>query len=293
MSQDHALKTVAGLCGLWDRGRANRVRGGDGSSSLFGRRLSLHLMIQPVVAPRLLANEELQGQGIISRILMTWPDPLAGNRPYCPINIFETAEFKAYARTMHAALGRKLVIANEKTGRLDPPALRLEPKAEAAWRKFHDVLDAEAKDDGKLGLIRGPAGKAAEQALRIAGVLTLIENLDAREIGIEALRQAVTLVDYYLREALRITGVGLSDPDLVIAERVLTWLYANRIATVYPLRVYQFGPAQVRTKAAAMRAFDVLQEHGYLIPIDGGAVVDGKLRKQAWSLRGPDGRFLK
>ena len=45
-------------------------------------------------------------------------------------NIFETDAFKAYARTMFAALERPLPIANEKTGRMDPRRLSLGAQGE-------------------------------------------------------------------------------------------------------------------------------------------------------------------
>ena len=50
MSDDAKLRTAAGLSKLWDDGETRRVRSGDGASMLRGRRLTVHLMVQPDVA---------------------------------------------------------------------------------------------------------------------------------------------------------------------------------------------------------------------------------------------------
>lgn len=82
MNPDNLLKTAAGLSGLWDGKPIDRVRGGDGSTKLYGRRVSLHLMVQPEVSQLMLSNPVLIGQGLLSRCLVTWPESTAGTRPY-------------------------------------------------------------------------------------------------------------------------------------------------------------------------------------------------------------------
>ena len=56
MNSDNRLKTVAGLSGLWGGDALDRVRAGDGATTLYGRRLAAHLMVQPVAARPLLAD---------------------------------------------------------------------------------------------------------------------------------------------------------------------------------------------------------------------------------------------
>jgi Protein of unknown function (DUF3987) len=71
MSPDNKLKTAAGLLDLWDGKAIRRVRSGDGASILPGRRLSAHLMAQPDIADILLRDELLNGQGLLSRVLVS------------------------------------------------------------------------------------------------------------------------------------------------------------------------------------------------------------------------------
>lgn len=77
MSEDHKIKTAAGLSSLWDSGTIRRLRAGDGALVLHGRRLSAHLMVQEKVANLLLADELLQDQGLLSRFLVTAPGSAA------------------------------------------------------------------------------------------------------------------------------------------------------------------------------------------------------------------------
>jgi hypothetical protein len=51
--------------------------------------------------------------------------------------------------------------------------------------------------------------------------------------------------------------------------------------------LYQFGPAAVRDAAAARDVVDILEGHGWLERMDGGAVVAGCQRKAAWRLAAP------
>ena len=82
----HAMKaenrpaTVARLCKLWDGAPINRVRGGDGAATLPGRRLALHLMVQPIAARPLLADPIASGQGFLPRFLIAEPASTIGTR---------------------------------------------------------------------------------------------------------------------------------------------------------------------------------------------------------------------
>lgn len=79
MQKEHAAKTAGGLSSLWDRGEADRVRTGDGAHKLYGKRLSMHLLMQPIIAERVLSDTLLQGQGFLARCLIAW---YAGIKPW-------------------------------------------------------------------------------------------------------------------------------------------------------------------------------------------------------------------
>jgi hypothetical protein len=63
MNEENQLKTAAGFSELWDGKPISRVRSGEGSKLLPGKRMSMHIMVQPVVAEKILGNFVLSGQG--------------------------------------------------------------------------------------------------------------------------------------------------------------------------------------------------------------------------------------
>ena len=60
MNDDNRLKTAAMLSELWDGKPIKRVRALDGVTILPGRRLTLHIMIQPDAAAGFLCNGTLR-----------------------------------------------------------------------------------------------------------------------------------------------------------------------------------------------------------------------------------------
>jgi hypothetical protein len=55
-SDEAKMRTAAGFSLLWDDGRITRVRAGEGSTALAGKRVALHLQAQPDVAARLFSD---------------------------------------------------------------------------------------------------------------------------------------------------------------------------------------------------------------------------------------------
>ena len=80
LSRDHALRTGARLSELWDGLAIRRLRAGDGLTLLQGRRLSLHILVQPEAAAGFLSDPTLRDQGLLSRFLVAAPESLAGTR---------------------------------------------------------------------------------------------------------------------------------------------------------------------------------------------------------------------
>ena len=66
--------------GLWMGDAIKRTRQGDGIFTLFGRRLSLHLMVQPKVAYELLADPLASDTGFLPRCLICEPASTIGTR---------------------------------------------------------------------------------------------------------------------------------------------------------------------------------------------------------------------
>lgn len=269
MGKENVLKTACGLSSLWDGKPITRIRGGDENLLLYGRRFSLHLMIQEVVLASVLKNDMLVGQGLAARCLIVAPVSNAGNRHYNPVDVSKDPLILGFYEHVSALLDQPLPLVNpDVENELSPRALELSPNAKELWVLFHDEIDRALTADGVLHSVRRTANKSAEQALRIAGVLTLIEDLRASSISLDAMKRAIDLTRFYLDEAIRISDMGFLDPDLELAEKVLKWMKKKAAIeggtkkTFSLQEIYQkSGPRGVRTAQMARKIMRVLEEH--------------------------------
>ncbi len=285
MNTDNQLKTATGLSGLWDGTPIDRVRGGDGAAVLYGRRVSMHLMLQPKVASLLLANTLLLDQGLLSRCLVTAPATTAGQRPYKEIDLSTSEALKKYSAKILSILEEPLPVEDGRINQLKPRDLPLSADAKRLWISFHNLIENGLAPNGPYEPVRGLASKIPEHALRIAGVLALVENLNCTAVSVDHIASGIDLATHYLTEALRLFHAGSTDPKLAEAERLLGWLTAKQKDVVTLVEIYRFGPNSIRTAKVARELMEVLHEHGYVMPLAGGAAFEGAVRKEGWRLR--------
>lgn len=273
MSRDNVLKTACGLSSLWDGKPITRIRGGDDNLLLYGRRFSMHLMVQEVVLSELFKNEILIGQGLLARCLLVSPLTNAGGRPYNPIDISKDPLITSFWARTATLLDQPFPLANPDTkNELNPRPLILSPEAKALWVLFHDDVDRSLRPEGAYRAIRRTANKAAEQALRVAGVLTLVEDFEAGSVSAEGIEKAIELIRFYLDEIMRVSEMTCADPDLELAQAVLNWMKmkaAGNPHRVFPLaEIYQkAGPRGVRNKKMADKVMGILQEHREVVRV--------------------------
>jgi hypothetical protein len=285
MNQDNRSKSAAGLSKLWDAGEFDRIRAGDGAEKFFGRRLALHLMMQPVIAEGVLSDEVLTGQGFLARSLLAWPTSTIGTRQYVEEDLSSDNELARYRRTITELLARPLPLEPEARNELNPRSIELTPDAKRRWIAIHNAVERDMKDGCAFSSIRAWASKGPAQALRIAGVLTLITDPDASVIGLEAIEQGAALMQFALGEAVRIVGTAAVPLEIRHAEALLGWCHASRLPLVHSADALRLGPGVIRTKRAFDAAVTELERAGWAIPMDGGCVVDGKHRRRVWSIR--------
>jgi putative DNA primase/helicase len=285
MNDDNLLKTAAGLSELWDGKRITRVRATDESIMLYGRWLSLHLMVQPVVAQGVLSNPLLLGQGFLSRCLVCWPESTAGTRPYKAVDLTQDRDVKRYNARLLDILETLLPgdMPDDIPHECEPRLLPLSTQAKKLWIVFHNHIESQLGDGGPLAPVRSFGNKAAEHAARLAAVLTLVDRLDAAAIDAQHMRAGITLLEFYLAEALRLCDAAGADPDLVLAETTLAWV--QQYDVVHLAQIYQYGPNSVRDAKTARRMLAILEEHGWVTRIEGGQEIDGAHRREVWRVR--------
>ena len=265
MSDDARLWTAAMLSELWDGRPVKRVRALDGVTILPGRRLSMHIMIQPEAAASFLGHATLRDQGLLSRVLAAAPPSLAGTRLFRDTDPADEAAIRAYGARILSLLEGPLPLADGTANELDPPALAIANDAKAMLGQFADHIERQCGSSEGLKPISDFAAKAAEHAARIAGVLTIVADRSATTIGRSTMENALALAEWYVVETLRLQQAGRRDPKLAKARLLLEWLQERSIDTDFR-DILRLGPSPLRNKAEAEAeaALKLLLEHGWI-----------------------------
>jgi len=279
----HALKadtvsaTLGGLTTAHGSGNFERTRSRgnvEGSGVAYNRRLSIHLMAQPVTVAEALRNPLLVGQGFLARFLLAAPTSLAGS---CYISI-ESLQRKAYTDPrLQAYWSRCKEIAaspehiDPETGEVTPPVLEPDAEAKQVWVDFRNEIESERGPLGKFSGLKPFAARTAEQALRLAAVLGCFEGVE--QINAASMRRACMLAHYSLIEWLRYTDTGAVDSALKLAAELMSWLHdPKHVAKWQEFHVNDMGksgPAAVRSAKVRDTVLAILLKHHHLLSSDG------------------------
>src|SRR3954469_12859849 len=93
-----------------------------------------------------------------------------------------------------------------KQNELEPPSLTLDEDAWLVWQRFAQDIEDNCGPEGCWRPVLSSALKMAENAARIAGILTLFDNPKAKTINGETMVMAGRIAGFYLQEALRLVG---------------------------------------------------------------------------------------
>ena len=264
MAEENRLRTSAHLSSFWDGTSVKRIRAGDGATLLQGRRLTLHMMLQPQAAAGFLSDPVLRDQGLLSRILVAAPSSLAGTRLHKPVAAEDEAAIEAFGATIKRILSIPTPLAEGKRNELEPRSLKLTDDAKKHFYKVSDHIERQMGKDGGLEGLKDVGAKTPENAVRIAAILTLIDNTAAQFITAETMLQALTLADWYLEEAARLHEARRTDPQLVVAQDLLDWILASGLCQINQRDIMRNGPKKLRTRAALKPVLAILVDHYWL-----------------------------
>jgi Protein of unknown function (DUF3987) len=187
------VRTAAGLSALWDGEPIKRVRAIDGTTILPGRRLAMHLMAQPDFAAIALGDPLLENQGFLSRMLVSAPASIAGTRLWREPAPESEKALKRYSGRILELSEAPFPLAKGKQNELEPRLLAMSPTARRLWIGYVDHVEMLIGSEGELEPVRGLANKLPEHAARIAGVLTLLDDLYAGEISASAMEAGIAI----------------------------------------------------------------------------------------------------
>jgi hypothetical protein len=237
--------------------------------------------VQPTVARAFMADPLAADTGFLPRFLICEPPSEIGFRMQANARLDDTA-LNAFSERLRAILETEMPM-DPETRALEPRRLRLNPEARTLLVGFADAIEAAQRPGGDLAHITGTASKAAEQAARIAGVLTLWRDLNASNVEAGDMTDAIDLAQFYLSEASRLASTATVSAEIDRAEALRKWLLTSWLHPEIMVRdVVQSGPNALRETPKAAAALGTLERHGWLAPLEPGTVVRGAARKAAW-----------
>jgi hypothetical protein len=238
-------------------------------------------MVQPTVAPAFMADPLAADTGFVPRFLMCEPSSTIGTRLHAKAKDNAPA-LTNFERRLGEIFGTPLPI-DPETGGLDLRCLPLRADARELLVHYHDSVERSQSYGGDMANLTGTASKSAEQAARIAGVLTLWRDLEAIEVKPADMADAIDLARYYLLEASRLANVANVSAEIDRADQLRRWLIEQWPEPEVLVRdVQNRGPNALRESPQARAALLQLEAHGWLIRLDPGTVVRGRARKEAW-----------
>jgi len=259
MNDDNLMGFIGLLNRLWDGNEFDRSRLTTKSAFIRGRRLTVSLMMQPIVLTRLLGagGGASRAMGWIARTLMAWPVSTIGSRPYRDVP--DMPALDVLHRRLRELLDMKLPA--EGAGMvLAPPVLSLSQPAFQVWRSLHDEVEAELSRAGEFGNIPDIGAKIAENAARLAGQFHVITQGPGGTIDSVTLEGAASVAIWHLNEARRIVGAAKTPQDVADASLLLEWLLRRPENAIEPREILRVGPLALREKKCRDTAIKVLTE---------------------------------
>jgi hypothetical protein len=276
MFEDTKVKTAAGFSNLWDGEPVRRMRASEEAPLLLtGRRLSMHLMVQPDIGAALYSDKALSGQGLLSRLLVAWPKSAIGHRP----DFHQPSEKSIRAMDRHYRWMRELLEEADdryKTGKPLMP-VKLSQKATQEWQIYYNSHEKRMRVE--LADVTDFVNKMPEQIIRLAALLWVAAGLQTQNVVRYEIEAAAELTDYYIAEMKRLHAAASIDQKIRLSIQVSEWLARRNTSTVSLTEVYQKGPRGVRTKASAVAVVQILEDHKHLIRADPG--------KDVWRVNRP------
>ena len=289
MTTEKKTYTATTFSKWWDGAPIDRVRGGDGSSVLYGRRLSMHLMMQDKIAAEFFNDEVMRNQGLMSRFLIAYPESLTGHRHYQAYNVSDSLEMIRFYEQVQKIIETPFPLRMDEntdlaTNELDQKTIYLEDDAKRAWVAAYESIEIESGKGCLFESIEGFAGKAANHIIRLAGIMAMFDDINRKSISKEYIDNAVVLMEYYLNERLRLTKIAEPNIELEQAKILLKWIQEKGLKVVTLPDVYQNGPSRFRNKKQAESTIIILVNHCWLTEIEGGGIseISGKKSNNIW-----------
>ncbi|TXS30752.1 DUF3987 domain-containing protein [Streptomyces sp. ms191] len=228
--------------------------------------LSLGLAVQPGFLTGMgETGDVFEARGLMARFIFSMPASRVGERVYDtdPIPASTSQAWGDQVKAMMAAIW------DDDECR----ELQLDAQAKASFRAFWEALEPRHKAHGDLASIEGWAKKLPGQVLRIAAVLTLLDNPSAEVVPVDVMDDAVSLVPYLIAHARLVSDLMSAERQSKLgpARAVLDWLRRKGVEGRFSAGEVEKGvrgQAWCTEMADVDDALDVLLRSGWVRQID-------------------------
>lgn len=237
---------------LIDKGTSsNTLHGNEEPEIVIGKRFSVDLSIQDVMAKKALNNETLRHQGFLARFLFAAPEPLPENKVTIEQRLIKPSENSA------------IIAFNELSERLKYPPHKenslmineriqflKDDEAEILHIDFENYIKKEARKTknycGKYYSIRPNALRMIQYSLRVATALAYF-NPELDYIDAKTMKGAIDLCTYSLDEWIRY--YNKDEDEETDTDLMLKWLIKQETGKVLKSSISTHAtPAKLRNK---------------------------------------------
>ena len=178
------------------------------------KRLVVHFHDPANFVSDLLGDPVLRQQGFLSRLLIAWPRSRIGFR--VDESDDDGKRLRRQAKKSSGGAFMRWCPATARTNWSSAP-LQADPEARKLWLAYSNEIEGAQQPGALYAELSETAGKSAEMAGRLAGVLTLYEKPGATTVTAKVMENAIAVARWYLNEALRIAETGMVRPEIVDA----------------------------------------------------------------------------
>ena len=242
---DALLRTLAFLNSRWDGAPIDRARSAEDYSRIYGRRVSVSLMLQPAAFEAFTkAGDGLaRGLGNLARTLLVWPRSTMGTRlrdenaadPELPaLDAFLERAEALYRtplpmpfdmETMEVGVDEKGTPLPDQL-QLAPTELILSANARRSWIRYQNECEINLAPEGDFADVRDVAAKSAENACRLAAIFHVWDHGPVGTINLADMERGVAVARWFLYEARRVLCTSTDHASANDAELLARWVHS-------------------------------------------------------------------
>jgi hypothetical protein len=221
--------------------------------------LTFVLCVQPKVREKMGRNLALQGNGALERFFYIIPRSLIGYRTH------ETATMQPeiqerYNHVISQLLSQKIPLDAE--GNEQPYILTLSADAYTKLKLFEKWLEPKLTISGELFSCQGWAGKLTGYALRIAGLMHVVEcGVSNAQISSKTMHNALLLANCLIQHTLAAFQLMGLDERIADAKYVFDWLLCKKCKEISRTELTMAVKGRIKSKQLDEAIDELTERH--------------------------------